>query len=116
MALVVTAPSPLEAQTSLVTTTVSCPRHTTLLRLVALAGATWFGVSLVAEGIARFAQPWGSLDGLAQVTAITAMGAVATGGVRVLNDQIVRDLRIPDSVIDRVAAEEGEELAGGRNG
>src|ERR1700720_1372574 len=29
-----------------------------------------------------------------------AMGAVATGGVRVLNDQIVRDLRIPDYVID----------------
>src|SRR6266446_3854449 len=40
-----------------------------------------------------------------------AMGAVATGGLRVLNDQIVRDLRIPDYVIDRVAAEEGEELA-----
>jgi predicted phosphoribosyltransferase len=40
-----------------------------------------------------------------------AMGAVATGGLRVLNDQIVRDLRIPGYVIDRVAAEEGEELA-----
>src|SRR5881392_3902366 len=40
-----------------------------------------------------------------------AMGAVATGGGRVLNEQIVRDLRIPDYVIDRVAAEEGEELA-----
>ncbi len=40
-----------------------------------------------------------------------AMGAVATGGVRVLNDQIVRDLRIPDHVIDRVAAAEREELA-----
>jgi predicted phosphoribosyltransferase len=39
-----------------------------------------------------------------------AMGAVATGGLRVLNDQIVQDLRIPDYVIDRVAAEEGEEL------
>jgi erythromycin esterase-like protein/predicted phosphoribosyltransferase len=39
-----------------------------------------------------------------------AMGAVATGGVRVLNDQIVRSLRIPDYVIDRVAAEEREEL------
>jgi len=40
-----------------------------------------------------------------------AMGAVATGDIRVLNDQIVRELRIPDYVIDRVAAEEGEELA-----
>ena len=39
-----------------------------------------------------------------------AMGAVATGGLRILNDQIVQDLRIPDYVIDRVAAEEGEEL------
>src|SRR5258707_11446688 len=40
-----------------------------------------------------------------------AMGAVATGDIRVLNDQIVRDLRIPDYVIDRVAAAEREELA-----
>src|ERR1700737_5647681 len=40
-----------------------------------------------------------------------AMGAVATGGARVLNDQIVRDLRIPDYVIDRVEAGEREELA-----
>src|SRR6266478_8520273 len=40
-----------------------------------------------------------------------AMGAVATGGARVLNDQIVRDLGIPDYVIDRVAAAEREELA-----
>src|SRR4029077_17426848 len=40
-----------------------------------------------------------------------AMGAVATGGMRVLNDQIVRDLRIPDDVIAGVAAAEREELA-----
>ena len=33
-----------------------------------------------------------------------AMGAVATGGVRVLNDQIVQSLHIPDHVIDKVAA------------
>jgi erythromycin esterase-like protein/predicted phosphoribosyltransferase len=39
-----------------------------------------------------------------------AMGAVATGGVRVLNDQIVRSLHIPEYVIDRVEAEEREEL------
>jgi predicted phosphoribosyltransferase len=39
-----------------------------------------------------------------------AMGAVATGGVRVLNEQVVRALRIPDSVIDAVAAWELEEL------
>src|SRR6266478_10231460 len=33
-----------------------------------------------------------------------AMGAVATGCVRVLNDQVVGLLRIPDYVIDAVAA------------
>ena len=39
-----------------------------------------------------------------------AMGAVATGGVRVLNDQVVRGLSIPDSVIDAVADGELQEL------
>lgn len=40
-----------------------------------------------------------------------AMGALASGGVRVLNDQVVRALRIPDYVIDAVAAWENQELA-----
>jgi len=40
-----------------------------------------------------------------------AMGAVATGGVRVLNDQVVRALGIPPDVIDMVAAWEQQELA-----
>ena len=40
-----------------------------------------------------------------------AMGAVATGGVRVLNDQIVRRLGIPDDVIDAVTTWERQELA-----
>ncbi len=40
-----------------------------------------------------------------------AMGAVATGGVSVLNDQLVRALQIPDYVIDAVAAWEQNELA-----
>jgi putative phosphoribosyl transferase len=40
-----------------------------------------------------------------------AMGAVATGGVRVLNDRVVRALAIPDYVIDAVAAWEERELA-----
>ncbi len=39
-----------------------------------------------------------------------AMGAVATGGVRVLNDSVVRALGIPDDVIDAVAAQEEREL------
>lgn len=39
-----------------------------------------------------------------------AMGAIASGGVRVLNDEVVKYLRIPDSVIDAVAAREQREL------
>ena len=39
-----------------------------------------------------------------------AMGAVATGGVRVLNEQLVRALRIPDDVIEAVTASERAEL------
>ena len=40
-----------------------------------------------------------------------AMGAVATGGVRVLNDEIVNGLRIPDDVVDAVTAWQRQELA-----
>jgi predicted phosphoribosyltransferase len=40
-----------------------------------------------------------------------AMGAVATGGIRVVNEGVVGALGIPDRVIDRVAAEENRELA-----
>src|SRR5258705_713038 len=40
-----------------------------------------------------------------------AMGAVATGGVRVLNDQIVAGLRIPDHLIEEVAPAEQQGLA-----
>ena len=39
-----------------------------------------------------------------------AMGAVASGGVRVLNDQVVRALSIPGYVIDAVATWELREL------
>src|SRR5688572_9643125 len=40
-----------------------------------------------------------------------AMGAIASGGVRVLNDDVVDALRIPDRVINEVAAREQRELA-----
>jgi putative phosphoribosyl transferase len=40
-----------------------------------------------------------------------AMGAIASGGVRVVNAEVVRALDIPPEVIDRVAAEEERELA-----
>jgi predicted phosphoribosyltransferase len=40
-----------------------------------------------------------------------AMGAIATGGERVLNDQLVERLGIPDHVIDAVAEREERELA-----
>lgn len=39
-----------------------------------------------------------------------AMGAIAQGGVRILNREVIEPLGIPDSVIDRVAAAEGAEL------
>jgi len=39
-----------------------------------------------------------------------AMGAIATGGVRVLNQEVVNWLGISDEVIDKVAAQEQQEL------
>src|SRR5947209_11041316 len=40
-----------------------------------------------------------------------AMGALASGGVRVLNREVVRALDIPPDVIDEVAQRECQELA-----
>jgi putative phosphoribosyl transferase len=39
-----------------------------------------------------------------------AMGAIASGGLRVLNEEIIEHLNIPDSVIAAVAAQEQREL------
>jgi putative phosphoribosyl transferase len=39
-----------------------------------------------------------------------AIGAIASGGVRVLNEDIVRALNIPDSVIESIARRELQEL------
>lgn len=39
-----------------------------------------------------------------------AMGAIASGGVRVLNEEVVSLTGVPREVIDRVAEEEGREL------
>jgi putative phosphoribosyl transferase len=39
-----------------------------------------------------------------------AMGAISSGGVRVLNESLVRALRIPQAEIDAVAVEEQREL------
>ena len=39
-----------------------------------------------------------------------AMGAVAAGGVRVLNDSIIQALRIPPATVDAVAARESAEV------
>jgi putative phosphoribosyl transferase len=39
-----------------------------------------------------------------------AMGAIATGGVRVLNEDVVRMLQIPDEVIDSAAETQWREL------
>lgn len=40
-----------------------------------------------------------------------AMGAIATGGGKVVNRDVVQTFRIPNHVIDAVAVREGEELA-----
>ncbi|WP_249729547.1 MULTISPECIES: erythromycin esterase family protein [unclassified Chelatococcus] len=40
-----------------------------------------------------------------------AMGAIATGGVRVLNDDVVDGLTLPSHIIDAVTAKEEKELA-----
>jgi putative phosphoribosyl transferase len=40
-----------------------------------------------------------------------AMGAIATGGTRVLNHGVVAGLGIPEEVVDAVAAREAQELA-----
>jgi predicted phosphoribosyltransferase len=39
-----------------------------------------------------------------------AMGAIASGGVRVLNDAVFRALRLPEGEVERVAATERREL------
>jgi predicted phosphoribosyltransferase len=40
-----------------------------------------------------------------------AMGAIASGGVRVVNDEVVQLLRVPGAMLDAVAAREQQELA-----
>jgi putative phosphoribosyl transferase len=39
-----------------------------------------------------------------------AMGAIATGGIRVINESVVRMLHIPEYIIDGVTAKEQQEL------
>ena len=39
-----------------------------------------------------------------------AMGALASGGIRVLNDSVVQQLRIPETIIDEAARREEAEL------
>lgn len=39
-----------------------------------------------------------------------ALGAIASGGVRVINEDLVRALRLPPAVIDAIAAREQQEL------
>lgn len=39
-----------------------------------------------------------------------AMGAIASGGVRVMNEEVIRHLDFPQTVIDSIAQREGKEL------
>ena len=81
MALVVTAPSPIEAhQSSLAQPTATRARLRGALSWVALAGAAWYGATLIAESVARLAQFSGWLDltvGAAQVLAVVGVVGVA---------------------------------------
>jgi protoheme IX farnesyltransferase len=77
MALVVTAPSSVGDQpSSPIGAAVPYPRLKELLRWTPLAAAAWYAVALIAEAIARFAQPWGALDGVVEATSISAMVVV----------------------------------------
>jgi len=40
-----------------------------------------------------------------------AMGAIASGGVRILNDEVIRSVNLPPDAIDRAAESQGRELA-----
>ena len=40
-----------------------------------------------------------------------AMGAIASGGVRVLNDDVIRSLNLPQAAIERAAESQSQELA-----
>jgi len=40
-----------------------------------------------------------------------AMGAIASGGIRVLNDEVIQSLHVPESVIDLATVKELRELA-----
>src|SRR5207247_7732546 len=39
-----------------------------------------------------------------------AMGAIASGGIRILNDDLIRQINIPQRIIDAVTAREQHEL------
>ena len=39
-----------------------------------------------------------------------AMGAIASGGVRVMNEEVTRDIIFPQTIIDSIVQREGEEL------
>ena len=39
-----------------------------------------------------------------------AMGAIASGGVRVLNDEVINAISLPEEIIDAVTVVESEEL------
>src|SRR5262249_14769455 len=40
-----------------------------------------------------------------------AMGAIASGGIRVLNQEVIASLRIPPEIVERVAEKESAEIA-----
>lgn len=71
------------------------------------------GVPVAVEVAGRLAAPWDifvvrkvGVPGHEEL----AMGAIASGGVRVINEQVVRELNIPMEVFDQAASKELREL------
>jgi predicted phosphoribosyltransferase len=69
---------------------------------VAAAVARTIGAPLDVFAVRKLGVPWQQE---------LAFGAVATGGIRVLNDEVVSTLPLPQEVIDEIAEREEQELA-----
>lgn len=69
---------------------------------VAFVVASELGVPLDVFAVRKLGVPW---------QPELAMGAIASGGVRVLNEEVIRQLRISRDALEEVAEEEERELA-----
>src|SRR5579859_4097931 len=89
MALVVTAPAPVETRARPAQAPASRPRLARPLKWITLVSATWYGISLVAESVARQALPWDAQTAAIEALAVSAL--LATLGVGVVTWLVRRD-------------------------